>query len=523
MISFLIWIIIIALLLGAYSVILWKKSQRRSLFQARLTILFFLFVLIPTVPLTLFVSMLLTRSAEVLFLPGVEDALSESLEVMRLQLEQKGQNFLACHPNLNQLQPKQLQDADIVLVRKFTLDEKSQVIFQISVHDSFENIPQTLHPNDWSSVLKGERTGSTINFNNMQFFEVYQVVDDSIGVCICFPVEEKIAAARDNVYWALKNYTSLRLLRDTFIEEGLIWGVAVLFILLLSLSAIYVARAISGGISEPIQQLTEAMRRVGMGDLSHRVEIKAKDEVAFLVTSFNRMAEELAISRENLQRAERAAAWRDVARRVSHEIKNPLTPIQISMYRLRSVLPDELQANQDFSQAFRTIMEEIDSLRRLADEFSQFARMPQISPSSQDVNEIIKSSALLFEAESRKVSFNLDLDKNIGPLQLDRELFKRAIHNLLKNAIEASHVGDTINVRTSKISSDNKKVRIDIIDHGQGMSPEVREHTGEPYFTTKKEGTGLGLAIVYRIISEHGGNIEIESEERKGTKISIFL
>lgn len=524
MVSFLIWIGIIALALGAYSVLLWKKSQRRSRFQARLTIFFFLFVLIPIVPLTLFVSLLLTQSAQVLLLPGVEEALSESLEIMRLQLERKGQRFLACQADIRELSPKQLRDADVTMVREFVfVDEQVHIKWQIAVDESFINILSALRPTDWQSVLSGERASSSLDFENGQIFEAFQVVNDSVVTGVCYLVEERITRARSNIYWALKSYTSLRLLRDTFIEEGLIWGIAVLFILLLTLSAIYVARATSRGISEPIQQLSEAMKRVGTGDLTHRVEVKAKDELAFLVASFNRMAEELKTGRENLQRAERVAAWRDVARRVSHEIKNPLTPIQISMYRLRSSLPEDLQTSTDFDEPFRTIMEEIDSLRRLADEFSQFARMPKISPSSEDVNEIIRSSARLFEAESRKVSFKLDLDSDLQPMQLDRELFKRAIHNLLKNAVEASHVGDTINVKTSKLVSDNKQVRIDIIDHGQGMSHEVQEHASEPYFTTKKEGTGLGLSIVQRIISEHGGTIEIESEELKGTRISIFL
>jgi nitrogen fixation/metabolism regulation signal transduction histidine kinase len=524
MISFLIWIFIIALALGIYSVILWKKSQQRSRFQARLTILFFLFVLIPIVPLTLFVSLLLTQSAEVLFLPGVEGALSESLEVMRLQLEQRGQRFLSCHENIKTLDLKQLQDAEMVLVREYVFNKESvQVNWQLAVEDSYTNIPVTLSSTDWVSAINGERTSVSFDFEKGKLFEAYRVVSNSILVSVCYPVDGRITRARSDIYWALRNYTSLSLLRDTFVQEGLIWGIAVLFILLLVLLAVYVARFISRGISEPIQKIAEAMKQVGTGNLTSRVEVEAKDELGFLVSSFNRMAEELQISRENLQRAERAAAWRDAARRVSHEIKNPLTPIQISMYRLRSSMPEELQTNVDFDQAFRTIMEEINALRRLADEFSQFARMPQISSSNEDVNEIIRSSARLFEAESRKVTFKLNLDPNLKPVQLDRELFKRAIHNLIKNAVEASHKGDSIDLRTSAVKTDDRKIRIDIIDYGQGMTQEVRAHASDPYFTTKKEGTGLGLSIVHRIISDHGGSIEIESEERKGTRISIFI
>jgi len=523
MISFLIWIIIIALLLVIYSVILWKKSKRHSRFQARLTILFFLFVLIPTVPLTLFASLLLTQSAKVLLLPGIEDALSESLEVMRLQLEEKGQSFLSHQPDIRQITPRHLREADVILIRELIFEnDKIVPRWQLAYQESFANIPLSLQGDDWEAIQSGERISSTLEFDSKQFFETYKAVNDSIVVSACCLVPEKISQARSSIYWALRNYTSLSLLRDTFLEEGLIWGIAVLFILLMTLLAIYIARAIARGISEPIQKLTEGMQHIGTGNLDHRVDVKAKDEINFLVASFNRMAEELKTSRENLQKAERAAAWRDMARRVSHEIKNPLTPIQISLYRLRSNLPEGFQ-NKDFDESFRTIMEEIDALRRLADDFSQFARMPQISPTSQDVNEIIRTSTKLFEVETRKVSFELSLDPNLQPIQLDRELFKRAIQNLLKNAVEASYDGGIIKVRTSTIASDKRCMRIDIIDHGKGMSAEVKKHAGEPYFTTKKEGTGLGLAIVHKIISEHGGDIEIESKELEGTRVSILL
>jgi nitrogen fixation/metabolism regulation signal transduction histidine kinase len=281
--------------------------------------------------------------------------------------------------------------------------------------------------------------------------------------------------------------------------------------------SVYAARRISEGISEPIKQLTAGMKKVGAGDLSHRLDIKARDELEFLVDSFNRMTEELKISRENLQRAERAAAWRDVARQISHEIKNPLTPMHFSLFRIKSSLAAEVLAQTDVIESFRILEEELASMRRIADEFSQFARMPHLDLKKEDIADIVRQSVRLFETE---FDVRLDTDEGIDPVPLDRDQFRRAIHNLLKNAIEASSPGDSIDVTLKKVAN---RIRIQIIDHGKGMDRETIEKAAAPYFTTKEGGSGIGLFMVKRIIKDHGGEFEIRSEPNKGTCVTIEL
>lgn len=521
MLAFILWTLIIAVALIIYSIILWRRAQSRSRFQARLTILFFLFVLIPTVPLTLFVSMLLTKSTEMLMFPGVEQALSQSIDVIRLQLNERCEQFVADHPDIFRLPDQELKKRGIHYIASVSLQKEKPTVSLLRTlsPDIFSEQEVSSTISDLPLDQSGQSRGIFVQKDNLSLYQFYHPRDDSTALIIGYELPGEIKQAREEISYALRNYASLGLLRETFIEQKLIWTIAIIFIFFLVLLAVYVARVLSRGISEPIQELTAGMRRIGAGELDYTVNVRAKDEIAFLVESFNRMAKELKISRENLQRAERAAAWRDVARQIAHEIKNPLTPMQFSLFRIRSTLPEGLLENKDLQESFNILEEEIASMRRVADEFSQFARMPHMELKPENINEIIRSSTRLF-AEEKSVHLQLDLEEKLPPLLLDREQFRRVIHNLVKNAREASAPEESILIRTRKIGN---SVRIEIIDHGMGMDEETIEKATQPYFTTKPEGSGLGLFIVSRIVKDHNGRLEIQSEKNKGTTISIEI
>ncbi len=170
-----------------------------------------------------------------------------------------------------------------------------------------------------------------------------------------------------------------------------------------------------------------------------------------------------------------------------------------------------------------TIQDEVESLRRLAEEFSQFARMPRINRVKEDLNEIIRSLVTLIEAEPHGISVKLNLDRSFPSLELDRDHIRRALHNLINNAIEASTPGSSIFIETKRLDEDRRKAKIEIRDQGAGMKPEVLSKIFEPYFTTKQRGMGLGLAIVKRIIEDHDGEIEIKSTPGKGTQVTIYF
>jgi len=524
MTAFFLWIGLIALALATYSILLWRRAQKGSRFQARLTIIFFLLVLVPTVPLTLFVSLLLTRSSQMLILPGLEQALSQSLEVIRQQLNQRGQQFLAQNPNVRLVTEAQLKGEDLAYVGEVVnRNGRLRLTYFLTIDSLAQRTVNDFETEDLQLIQSQAKVGASVHIQQLAFYESYAPLSDS-GFCfVGFTIPENIAGTKDEVTRALRNYTSVNLLRETMVEQGLVWTIAVAFIIFLALISVYAAKVLSRGISEPIQKLTDGMHHLGAGDLSHRVVVPAKDEIAFLVDSFNRMAEELKTSRENLHRAERAAAWRDVARQISHEIKNPLTPIQFSLFRLKSGLPAEYLTNNDLRESFRIIEEELASMSRMAEEFSEFARMPHLELKPENLGDILRHSARLFEGAAHKVSVKLNITEDVPPLLLDRDQFRRAIHNLLKNALEASHPGDSVEISLDKRADGQSGAQIRIMDHGGGMDEETKRRALEPYFSTKVKGSGLGLYIANRIIADHGGKMHIESNPNQGTTITISL
>ena len=224
-----------------------------------------------------------------------------------------------------------------------------------------------------------------------------------------------------------------------------------------------------------------------------------------------------------LIRAQRVAAWREVARRIAHEIKNPLTPIKLSAQRLRKkFLSGAKDSEEVFDQCTNTIIQEVDDLKKMVNEFSQFARMPTSNPIPCNLNEIIKEAITLYKGALKDITIEAELFEEIPQLHLDPEQMKRVFINLIENAIEAMKGHGGIFIKNMYFS-DLQIVRIELSDTGIGIPVYLREKLFMPYFSTKKEGTGLGLAIVNTIISEHNGYIRVKDNEPQGTTFVIEL
>ncbi|MFB3926784.1 MAG: PAS domain-containing sensor histidine kinase, partial [Syntrophales bacterium] len=225
-----------------------------------------------------------------------------------------------------------------------------------------------------------------------------------------------------------------------------------------------------------------------------------------------------------LQKAERMAAWREVARRIAHEIKNPLTPVQLSAQRLQRKYGDKLgEDGSIFEECTKTIIDQVEVLKKLVDEFSRYARMPVTHPAPNDLNEVIAGTVTLFQDAHKGITFIFEQGADIPKMNIDAEQIKRVMMNLLDNAVAAVQMGDgRVEIRTSydKIA---KVARVEILDNGTGISPKNKMRMFEPYFSTKKSGTGLGLAIVSSIISDHQGNIGVRDNYPKGTIVSFEL
>jgi len=276
-------------------------------------------------------------------------------------------------------------------------------------------------------------------------------------------------------------------------------------------------------ITRPVRRLAESAGRVAAGDWGATVEVASADEIGQLAGAFNRMTHELVEQRDRLVQAERVAAWRELARRLAHELKNPLFPLQITvenMQRARESYPE--QFDEVFREGTATLLAELSNLKQIIARFSDFAKMPAPQMEPVNLNEIAAETMKLFEGQLAKarVQAVAQLDAALRPVEADREQITRVLRNLILNAIDAMPEGGTLTVRTVALGTG---ARLEVSDTGQGLTPEECERLFTPYYTTKTHGTGLGLAIVQSVVSDHKGKISVESEKGKGTTFRVDL
>jgi len=230
----------------------------------------------------------------------------------------------------------------------------------------------------------------------------------------------------------------------------------------------------------------------------------------------------------DLLRAQKQTAWREVARRIAHEIKNPLTPLALSAERIRRHLeratPPDGASLAVIRQCVDTISSSVETVRRLVNEFSTLARFPASKPQPSDINAIVNDALLMFDGRLEGIYVRRYLAANLPPVQADPDAMKRAVANLVDNAAEALHNSLVKEIVISTALLDEREsVEIVVADTGQGVTPEVKEKLFLPYFSTKRRGTGLGLAIVSRIIEDHHGSIRVEENSPVGARFIVEL
>jgi two-component system nitrogen regulation sensor histidine kinase NtrY len=299
----------------------------------------------------------------------------------------------------------------------------------------------------------------------------------------------------------------------------LVGGVGILLAVLLSSWA-------AGRVTRPVEELAAAAREVAAGNLNTNVGVRSSDELGQLAEAFNKMTRELLEQRERLVQAERVAAWRELARRLAHELKNPLFPLQLTVENLlRAREQDPTMFEEIFRESASTLLTEISNLKAIIARFSEFSKMPQPSFQSVQLNEVIREVMRLYQAqlsshERPPIDYDLDLDQDLPEIAGDPDLLRRAISNLVLNAMDAMPQGGKITLRTR---SQGNRVALDISDTGTGLTREECERLFTPYYTSKQHGTGLGLAIVQSVISDHDGRIAVDSAPGKGTTFCIEL
>ncbi len=290
--------------------------------------------------------------------------------------------------------------------------------------------------------------------------------------------------------------------------------------------AIILSSWVAARVTRPVEQLACAAQDVASGNWNARVEVNGHDEVSQLAESFNRMTADLLAQKERLVQAERVAAWRELARRLAHELKNPLFPLQITVENLvRSRMQSPEQFDEVFRESSRTLLAEISNLKTIIGRFSEFSKMPHPQLQAVQINEILRGVAQLFQAQLKApgrepIECKFNLDENLGAIAADPELLHRALSNLVLNAMDAMPSGGTLTLGSSRSGAG---VIVEVSDTGTGLTPEECERIFTPYYTSKQHGTGLGLAIVQSVVSDHGGRISVRSEPGRGTTFVIEL
>jgi len=282
------------------------------------------------------------------------------------------------------------------------------------------------------------------------------------------------------------------------------------------------ARGIGSTVINPIKKLIKGTREVSLGNLEISIPHKPQDEMKTLIDGFNAMVKNLKKHQQDLADMSKKVAWAEMARKVAHEVKNPLTPIQLSAEHLLRVYQDK---KEDFGQALREsvsyIINEVENLRKIAQELLDTSKETTLQKESFDLKELVQETINPYKKMlSERIKFKETYVGRDFYFRGDKDKIKIVLRNIFTNAIEAIRGQGEIEIKVSKRKD---KVRLEIKDTGMGMEKEMLNRIFDPYFSTKDVGTGLGLPIAKKIIEDHGGSIQASSEENKGTKILVTL
>jgi two-component system nitrogen regulation sensor histidine kinase NtrY len=503
--------------------------------RGRLLALFFLVALIPSLGLTLFVTQYLARSLATLRNPETERALSQSLEVIRGGLERLASDARQ-HAEVMALDPETIRFAragQMQELERFLRDEaRNRGIDYVCYYDM----------RGGAKRIFGARLGPRISLPDPEPSSLAQAVEH--GRLITgddAPRQVSGAAAVDSVHVILAGYQldpeisseivalqrNLSMYRRlgvyTWLSQRSLWIFASLWSIVLGAVSFALAWAVSRSIARPIVALQSAMERVSQGDLGGgHVTPSGTREVRYLAGAFNRMIEEIRASRRALLRAERLAAWREVARAVAHEIRNPLTPIQFALQRLREEAQrGEAPRAEVVAENTDAILREVRSLQEFATAFSAVAQLPEPKFAPTDIVELVEDAARLYRGSS-PVEFRVEVERPVPLAWADAGQIQRVLVNLIKNAVEVLGDKGQVILRVRRDVEANG-VLLEVEDNGPGMDPATVERAAHPGFTTKSTGSGLGLTLVTRIVEQHGGRFGLDSNPGAGTRAWVSL
>ena len=405
------------------------------------------------------------------------------------------------------------------------IDSSANIIMSNIVDPSISFIPPTEEAFDISlsgkpariSDPSSNRTSALIKLNN--FIDTYLYIVRFMDPRVINYLEQTGEAV--TFYFTVQE--SKTGIKITF---GIIYLLVVALFLFL---AIIISINFASRLTVPIVNLIGASEKISAGDLNAKVPIiDTDDEIKNLNTNFNLMIEKLKKQQDKLVMSERHMAWESVARKLAHEIKNPLTPIQLSIDRIKEKYLTKIDdKDNSFSDYLNTIAKQIKDIESLLNEFSDFARMPKPVLKKMNLNKLVSRTIGLHKLSEKSIKFNLSEENPIFEINGDEEQLNRVFINLIKNSIESIHEKKIKNADfkgkiTIDIKDDSDYIYVTIVDNGVGFEKVDKAKMLTPYYTTKKQGTGLGLAIVTKIVNDHNGTILFNSI-KNGAKVEIIL
>jgi nitrogen fixation/metabolism regulation signal transduction histidine kinase len=404
----------------------------------------------------------------------------------------------------------------------------------------FPQLAQLMIEDDRGTILAKRDRGRPVDETKERSLEVVRPLsagDPVILVRAVFGVDRKRLDELEKTGDVVTSYHQMERSRGDLYNAylrafGVLLGIT-------ALVTIVIGTALARGVTRRITRLGAALELVGKGDLSVRVPETGSDELTELAVTFNRMIAEVAQSRGRIEFLQRLSAWQEMARRLAHEIKNPLTPIQLAVEEChRKYQGDDAHFRKLLDTTLEVVEEEIGTLRRLVGHFSRFARLPHVELVDADLRTFLrdcKETVTHVDPESsaeesdvfpaHDVQVEWAIEGGELPVSIDAQMMRRVVVNLVRNAAQAirdAHKGRG-RVRISA-RPDHDGAAIVVEDDGPGIDAQMREKIFDPYFTTKADGTGLGLSIVQKIVLEHGGSVEVErSELLGGAKFVVHL
>lgn len=477
--------------------------------RSKIFVFICLLLLFPAVPLSVFIMQLLDKSYRIGVNQRVESALDGALQISSDFYQM---NKLRIQEFVDDIQTKQIIQHD--LIKKEIEARIPEVKYSfLAIKDIEEALVSEKTINKF--LQDGHPLEIWPNAEHSRLFALARLNENEI-LALEYPLPESFRSAAKSIQEVNQIYKTLGFVQSDIRRSFLFTFLTIyLFGVILALVVSYF---ISKKITKPINQLVIATNEVGKGDLTYRIPVKGTDEFSVLGNAFNQMIQALAENQKRIIELEKMATWQQLARKLAHEIKNPLTPIQLMAQQMRDKYDGKnTEYEAMLSECCTIIEDEVGSLQRLVREFSDFARLPEFRLIKQDIVPLLKSIERLYG----HLNINIVTPEDSVELNIDHDYMKRVFINLIDNAIASGETDNKIEIRLEK-AVDNY-IQIVVEDNGEGISEENIQKVFEPYFSTKRSGVGLGLPIVKKVIKEHGGEIEVKSKVGEGTTFFISL